>query len=74
MKVKTNLKPRDYFANEVVRIVNIKQQILYTKNNVYPIDMYTSIDVETNNPVLVMIYLKNDTTEVYKKWRNYELD
>lgn len=74
MKIKTNLKPRDYIANEVVRIVNIKQQILYVKNQVYPIDMYTSVDEETNNIVLVMIFSKDDTIEVYKKWRNYELD
>ena len=37
--VETNLKKsRDYSPNEVVRIVNPKQQLLYIKNNVYPID------------------------------------
>lgn len=74
MKIKSNLKPRDYKLSEVARIINPKQQLLYTKNQIYPIDMYTSIDERTNNAVLVMIFLKEETTEVYKKWCNYELD
>ena len=43
--VETNLKEaRNYLPHEVVGIVNPKQQLLYIKNNVYPIDIYTSID------------------------------
>ena len=72
--VKTHLKARDYSPKDVVRIVNQKQVLLYAKNNVYPIDMYASIDDKTNNTILVMIYLKEDTSEVYKKWCNYELE
>ena len=74
MKIKTNLNPRDYVTSEVVRIINPKQQLLYAKNSIYPIDMYTSIDERTNNAVLVMIFLKEETTEVYQKWCNYELN
>nr|DAH71418.1 MAG TPA: hypothetical protein [Caudoviricetes sp.] len=72
--IKTNLKTRDYSPYEAVRIVNPKQYLLYIKNNVYPVDMYTSIDDKTNNVILAMVFLKEDTTEVYKKWCNYELD
>lgn len=74
MKVKTNLKPRDYLLKDVVRIVNPKQQLLYIKNLVYPIDIYSSIDNKTGNNIVVMIFLKEDTTEVYKKWCDYELN
>lgn len=74
MKIKSNLKPRDYSANEAVRIINPKQSLLYIKSGVYPIDIYTSIDERTNNAVLVMIFLKEETAEVYKKWCNYELE
>ena len=73
MIIKTNLKPRDYTQKEVVRIVNPKQCLLYIKNGIYPIDIYTSIDDETDNATLAMIFLKEDTSEVYKKWCNYEL-
>lgn len=74
MKIQTNLKPRDYNLNEIIRIINPKQCLLYIKSGVYPIDMYTSVDERTNNAVLVMIFLKEETTEVYKKWCNYELN
>lgn len=73
--VETNLKnARDYLPHEVVRIVNMKQALLYIKNQVYPIDIYTSIDDKTNNAILAMVFLKKDTVEVYKKWCNYNLD
>lgn len=72
--IKTNLKAKDYSLHEAVRIVNPKQYLLYIKNNVYPVDMYTSIDDKTSNVILAMVFLKEDTTEVYKKWCNYELD
>lgn len=71
--IKTNLKSRDYDLRNVVRIVNNRQQLLYIKNEVYPIDLYTSIDDKTGNSILVMIFLKEETTEVYKKWCNYKL-
>lgn len=74
MKVKSNLKLRSYTQNEVVRIVNQKQYLTYIKNGVYPIDMYASIDEKTDNTILAMIFLKEDTSEVYKKWCNYELN
>ena len=74
MKITTNLKhARDYGLKEVVRIVNIKQQIAYMSAGVYPVDMYVSIDDKTNNSIIVMIFLKEDTKEVYQTWCNYEL-
>ena len=73
--VETNLKnARDYLSHEVVRIVNMKQALLYIKSGIYPIDIYTSIDDKTNNAILAMVFLKKDTSEVYKKWCNYELN
>ena len=74
MKIKTNLTPRDYTHKEVVRIKNPKQYTLYIKNNVYPIDVYTSIDDKSNNNIVVMIFLKEDTTDVYQKWCDYNLE
>lgn len=74
MTIKSNLSSRNYLSNEVVRIVNPKQYLLYIKNNIYPIDLYTSVDDKTNNIILAMVFLKSDTTEVYKKWCNYDLD
>lgn len=71
--IKTNLKPKDYRPQEVVRIVNPKQYLLYIKNGIYPVDLYASIDDKTNNVILAMVFLKSDTAEVYQKWCNYDL-
>ena len=49
MTIKSNLSLRNYLSNEVVRIVNPKQYLLYIKNNIYPIDLYTSVDDKTYN-------------------------
>lgn len=72
MKIKSNLQPHDYSAKEVVRIVNPKQYLLYIKNGIYPIDIYTTID-DLDQAILTMIFEKDDTAELYQKWRNYEL-
>lgn len=74
MKIKSNLKPRDYTIREVVRIVNPKQQDLYMVNGIYPIDMYMSVDDKTDKPIRVMVFLRSETAEVYEKWKNYELE
>ena len=71
--IPTNLSPRDYYLNEVCRILNQKQQMLYIKHGVYPIDIYTSIDAKTDNDVVVMIFDRNETTDLYTKWCNHEL-
>lgn len=44
MKIETHLKPYDYSEKDVCRIVNPKQCLLYIKNGVFPIDIYTSVD------------------------------
>lgn len=73
MIIKTNLVTRNYTEKEVVRIVNPKQRDLYIKNRIFPIDIYPSIDRDGND-VIVYIFLRSDTKEVYKLWKNHELD
>ena len=70
--IETNLKPRSYDPGEVCRIVNPRQQTLYIKNGVFPIDLYTSLDKHGKN-IVVMIFLREDSKQVYQDWINYEL-
>ena len=72
--VKTNIKARDYKYNEVVRICNVKQQIFYLSSGVYPIDIYTSYDDKNDRKIIVMIFEKDKTKELYQKWLNYDVD
>ena len=68
---KTSGKP--YSLKDIIPIRDPKQQKLYIKHEVYPIDMYTSIDEDTSNIILAVVFLKEETTDVYKKWCNHEL-
>ena len=67
--VKPSFQTRPYKPVEIVRIVDRLQQYLYIKNGAKPVDMYISEGDEN----LVMIFKKNETFELYQKWRKREL-
>ena len=73
MEIKSNLGDFTYNSKDVVRIFNPKQRDLYLMNGIMPKDIYTSIEKNTDEKILVYIFLKDDTREAYSKWRNYEL-
>lgn len=73
MLIESNLKPRPYSAKEVCRIVNPKQRDLYIMNRVFPIDMYPSI-TDDGKKIIVYIFLRSETRELYQAWLNYELE
>lgn len=62
-----------YSLSETVRISDPKQQKLYIKHNAYPIDMYTTKNLEKTDDVLIMLFNKKDTKDLYIKWKNREL-
>ena len=72
--IKTNINARDYKYNEVFRICNVKQHIFYLSSGVYPIDIYTSYDDKNDRKIIVMIFEKDKTKELYQKWLNYDVD
>jgi hypothetical protein len=73
LMINTNLNPRGYHINEVNRICNRDQQTFYIDNNVYPIDLYTSYD-KHDRKIIVMVFEKEKTKELYQKWRNYDTE
>ena len=76
---KLNGKP--YHLSEVARVEDQKQQKLYIKHDVYPIDMYTTTDViideitgeETLKDKLIMVFPINKSKELYILWKRREL-
>ena len=72
-EIETHLHPRNYTRNEVYRIINPKQIRLYIKNNVYPIDMYSSFD-DKGNDVTVYVFLREETKDLYQAWLAHELE
>ena len=76
---KLNGKP--YHLSEVARVEDQKQQKLYIKHDVYPIDMYTTTDViideitgeATLKDKLIMVFPRNKSKELYILWKRREL-
>lgn len=76
---KINGKP--YYLKDVVRVEDQKQQKLYIKHDVYPIDMYTTSDIilddttgeEILKDKLIMVFSRNESKNLYILWKRHEL-
>lgn len=68
---KLNGKP--YHLKDVARIVDPKQQKLYIKHDVYPVDMYTTTDENTKEDKLVMLFWREESKPLYILWKKREL-
>lgn len=76
---KINGKP--YHLKDVARVEDQKQQKLYIKHDVYPIDMYTTSDTvldettgkEILKDKLIMVFSRNESRDLYTLWKRHEL-
>ena len=76
---KINGKP--YYLKDVARVEDQKQQKLYIKHDVYPVDMYTTTDVlidentgeEVAKDKLIMVFSREESKPLYILWKNREL-
>ena len=76
---KLNGKP--YYLKDVARVEDKKQQKLYIKHDVYPVDMYTTTDVlidestgeEVAKDKLIMVFSREESKPLYILWKNREL-
>lgn len=69
----SNITGKYYQLKDVVRVVDPKQCRLYIKHSVYPIDMYTTTDIETGEDKLVMLFSRQQSQPLYILWKNREL-
>lgn len=69
----SKISNKKYSLNDVVRIVDPKQQKLYIKHNAYPVDMYVTKDIYSGDEILIMLFNKEETRELYLKWKTHEL-
>lgn len=68
-----NIGYREYLPKEVIRVINPRQQKLYIKHGVFPIDLYTIQDNRSDGDILVMIFLKDETQDLYEAWLDHTL-
>ena len=77
----SNISGKQYLLKDVVRVVDPKQMRLYVKNEVYPIDMYTTTDIsidentgeELTKDKLIMVFSREESKPLYILWKNREL-
>lgn len=72
-KIKGKFSNKLYYANEAVRILDPMQAALYWANGIEPLDIYSSRDYKTNKALIVYVFKKDETKEVFDKWCNHEL-
>ena len=72
-KIKSRFSAQDYYANEAIRILDPMQAALYWVNGVTPLDIFPSRDYNTNKALIVYVFRKSETKEVFDKWCNHEL-
>ena len=72
--VKSNLTGKDYDISKVVRLLNIKQSMMYIKNGCKLLDLYVSLDNDTNEPILVFIFDRKESKEYFDRWCKHELN
>ena len=64
----STLRKIEYDEKDSIRIVNPKQAAFYWSKGLQPISIYPSRDYVTNDPVLVFIFKKSDTKELFTEW------
>ena len=70
----SKINGQPYHLKDVVRVFDQKQQKLYIKKDVYPVDMYTTTDEVTHEDKLVMLFSREQSKPLYILWKNHELE
>lgn len=71
--VHSDVTGKYYIPSKVVRIVNILQSVAYLNNGAQLLDIYPSKDYKTGKPILVFIFNRQDTKNLYDLWCRHEL-
>lgn len=71
--VKSEVTGKTYDPARCVRILNSLQACKYIKAQCFPLDIYTSIDQKTGQDVLVFLFDRNESKDLYTAWCNHEL-
>ena len=66
--LKSTLTGKYYDEKDAIRIINPKQASFYWHNGIKPISIYPSHDVKTGEPILVFLFYKSKTKDLYDKW------
>lgn len=69
-KVKSEFTGKEYCPTRCVRLINTSQVAFFWSRGALPVDIYASVDFNTEKPILVYIFEKDATRELYEEWKN----
>ena len=70
--ITSKITGKKYDVFQSIKILNIPQAIYYLQHDVQLQDLVISKDNKTGRNVLVFVFLRGDTKEVFDKWCNGE--
>lgn len=59
-----------YDTSKCVRVVNPSQMQFYLENDAMPKDIYITKNFKTDRDMVVMVFDRNETAELYKQWES----
>lgn len=62
-----------YDLSDMIRIVNSKQAAAYMMHGATLYDIYATNDYNTAEPILVFLFSKTETRDLYNLWLKHEL-
>lgn len=62
------LSGKVYDADDAIKIISPWQIAFYWKHGIKPLDIFPSTDHRTGEPILVGVFLKSETKEIYDLW------
>ena len=71
--IHSDVTGKDYNPKDCVRILNVQQAAAYIFAGAELIDMYASKHYETGNPVLIFLFDREATADMYDKWCDHTL-
>ena len=73
MIVKSKITGKSYDTNKVVRIINPQQVAAYLIHSAEPLDIYASRHYESNVPIVIYLFDREQTKSLYDAWCKHEL-
>lgn len=72
-EITSEVTGKTYDPTKAVRILNTLQAAKYMKRRCFPLDIYPSIDFKTGQDVLVYIFDREQSKELYSLWCEHKL-
>lgn len=71
--IHSDITGKDYDIKDAIRLINLRQCALYIKNGCPLLDIYSSIDYDTGDPIIVFLFDRKESKKYFDLWCKHEL-